>query len=49
MHVKYIVQDRYHLGVRATSKDLLDPFVERNAARLQLVFGNEWFKLHRTG
>jgi hypothetical protein len=42
------VQDLYHLGVNARSEDLLDPFVQRNAARLQLVFSNEWFKVYRT-
>ncbi len=47
MHVNYIVQDLYHLGVNARSKDLLDPFVQRNAARLKLVFSNEWFKVYR--
>jgi len=49
MRVRYIVQDRYHMGVDAKLEDVLDPFVERNAARLQLVFSNEWFKLYRTG
>jgi hypothetical protein len=49
MHVRYIVQDRYHMGVDNRTEDVLDPFVERNAAHLQLVFSNEWFKLYRTG
>jgi hypothetical protein len=48
LQVNYIVQDPDHLGVSARDVDLLDPFIERNAARLQLVFSNDWFKIYRT-
>jgi hypothetical protein len=46
-HIEYIVQDVTPLGVRASSSDLLAPFIMRNSAHLDLVFQDEWFNVYR--
>jgi hypothetical protein len=46
-HVEYIVQDVKPLGVRASTVDVLAPFIQRNSGRLDLVFQDEWFNVYR--
>jgi 4-amino-4-deoxy-L-arabinose transferase-like glycosyltransferase len=45
--VDYVIQDIYHIGMGSRYIDVLDPFIQRNASRLQLVFGNEWFNVYK--
>lgn len=47
LQIRYVIQDRYHLGVHERAEDVLDDFIERNRALLHPIFMNEWFILYK--